>query len=78
VQTRDIIRKLEALVVKAGFARTDVRDLLVYVTDDEAAKGAVAECRAAFGSKLPAITPVKAALAAAGARVEIMSIAQRG
>ncbi len=36
-QTRDILRKLDALLSKAGFARTDVRDLLVYVTDDEAA-----------------------------------------
>jgi 2-iminobutanoate/2-iminopropanoate deaminase len=76
-QTRDIIRKIDALVSKAGFTRADVRDLLVYVTDDEAAKGATAECRTAFGAKA-AITPVKVRLAVAGARVEIMSIAQRG
>jgi enamine deaminase RidA (YjgF/YER057c/UK114 family) len=75
-QTRDILRRLDALLSKAGFARTDVRDLLVYVTDDEAAKGAAAECHAAFSTKA-AITPVKVALATAGARVEIMSIAQR-
>ena len=77
VQTRDIIRKLDALLSKGGFARTDVRDLLVYVTDDEAAKSAAAVCRTAFGSKA-AITPVKVALAAAGARVEIMTLADRG
>jgi enamine deaminase RidA (YjgF/YER057c/UK114 family) len=76
-QTRDIVRRLDALVSKAGFARADLRDLLVYVTDDEAEKAATTECRAAFGSR-PAITAVRAALAAAGARVEIMSIAQRG
>jgi 2-iminobutanoate/2-iminopropanoate deaminase len=76
-QTRDIFRKLDALLSKAGFARTDVRDLLVYVTDEEAAKGAMAECRAAFGGKT-AITPVKVGLAAAGARVEIMTLAERG
>ena len=77
VQTRDIFRKLDALLAKGGFARTDVRDLLVYVTDDEAEAGAMAECRAAFGAKT-AITPVKAGLAAAGARVEIMTLAERG
>ena len=76
-QTRDILRKLDALLSKAGFARTDVRDLLVYVTDEEAAKGAMAECRAAFGAKT-SMTPVKVALAAAGARVEIMTMAERG
>ena len=62
---------------RRGFARTDVRDLLVYVTDEEAAKAAMAECRAAFGAKT-AITPVKVGLAAAGARVEIMTLAERG
>lgn len=76
VQTRDILRKLDALLTKAGFARPDVRDLLVYVTDDEAATGAVAECRAAFGARV-SITPVKVGLAAAGARVEIMTAAER-
>jgi 2-iminobutanoate/2-iminopropanoate deaminase len=77
VQTRDILKKLDALLGKAGFARTDVRDLLVYVTDEEAAKAATAECRAAFGAK-PAITPVTALLLNAGARVEIMTLAERG
>jgi reactive intermediate/imine deaminase len=76
-QTRDIIRKLDALLTKSGFARPDVRDLLIYVTDDEAAKAALAECHTAFGSK-PAMTPVKVGLAAAGARVEIMTLAERG
>lgn len=77
VQTRDILRKLDALLAKAGFARTDVRDLLVYVTDEEAAKGAMAKCRGSFGAKT-SITPVTVALAAAGARVEIMTLAERG
>jgi enamine deaminase RidA (YjgF/YER057c/UK114 family) len=76
-QTRDIIRKLDALLSKSGFARTDVRDLLIYVTDEEAAKQATAACRAAFGATVP-MTPVKVALAAAGARVEIMTLAERG
>jgi enamine deaminase RidA (YjgF/YER057c/UK114 family) len=76
-ETRDIIRKLDALLSKAGFGRADVRDLLVYVTDDEAAVVAIAECRAAFGAA-PSMTPVKVALAAAGARVEIMTLAARG
>ena len=75
-QTRDIFRKLDALLSKAGFTRTDVRDLLVYVTDDEAAKIASSECRAAFGAA--AITPVKVSLIDAGARVEIMTLAERG
>ena len=77
VQTRDILRKLDALLAKAGFARGDVRDLLVYVTDDEAARVAAGECRTAFGAKA-SITPVKVGLAAAGARVEIMTLAERG
>ncbi len=77
VQTRDILRKLDVLLAKGGFARPDVRDLLVYVTDDEAAKAAMAECRAAFGAKV-SLSPVKVGLAAAGARVEIMTMAERG
>jgi reactive intermediate/imine deaminase len=76
-QTRDILRKLDALLGKGGFGRGDVRDLLVYVTDDDAAKAAATACRAAFGAKT-AITPVKVRLAAAGARVEIMTVAERG
>jgi hypothetical protein len=46
------------------------------VTDDDGAKTASAACRAAFGAK-SAITPVKVALAAPGARVEIMTLAER-
>src|SRR5262249_32254272 len=75
-QTRAIIRKIDAVVAKAGFTRGDVRDLLVYVTDEAAGTAAVAECRTAFGAK-PAITPVKVALAAEGARVEIMTYLER-
>ena len=77
LQTRDILRKLDGLLSKSGFARTDVRDLLVYVTDEEAATRATAECRAGFAAHV-SITPVKVALAAAGARVEIMTLAERG
>jgi 2-iminobutanoate/2-iminopropanoate deaminase len=76
-QTRDIVRKIEAILGKAGAAKADVRDLLVYVTDEEAGRVAAAECRTAFGSA-PAISPVRVALAAAGARVEIMTYAERG
>ena len=76
-QTRDINRKIDALLAKGGMARADVRDLLVYVTDDEAGRSAMAECRAAFGTSVAA-SPVKVALAAAGARVEIMAYAERG
>lgn len=76
-QTRDIIRKLDAILEKASFARADVRDLLIYVTDEEAAKAAMAECRTAFGAK-PAMTAARVALVAAGLRVEIMAFAERG
>ncbi len=76
-QTRDIFRKLDVLLTKAGFARADVGDVLVYVTDQEAAAAAMAECRTAFGAKT-SITPIKVALAAPGARVEIMTLAERG
>lgn len=77
VQTRDILRTLDAILKKAGFARADVRDLLVYVTDEEAATIAMAECRTAFGTK-PAMTASKVALVAPGPRVEIMAFAERG
>ena len=73
-QTRDILRRLDDLLATVAAPRPLVRDLLVYVTDEEAAVAAVAECRAAFGAAA-AITPVRVALAMAGARVEIMATA---
>jgi reactive intermediate/imine deaminase len=76
VQARDILRKLDAVVAKAGFARTDVRDVLVYVTDEEAGKAAAAVCHEAFGPAV-AISPVKARLLAEGGRVEIMTFLER-
>jgi 2-iminobutanoate/2-iminopropanoate deaminase len=76
VQARDILRKLDTVTAKAGFARTDVRDVLVYVTDDEAGKAAATVCRDAFGAVV-AITPVKVALALEGGRVEIMTYLER-
>jgi len=75
-QTRDILRKLDGLLGKAGVTRADVSALLVYVTDEDAGREAVRECRTAFGPKA-AITPVKVALAAAGAKVEIMTAASK-
>jgi reactive intermediate/imine deaminase len=75
-QTRDIIRQLDGLLGHAGAARTDVRDLLVYVTDEDAGRAAAAECLAAFGAK-PAVTTVQVALAMPRARVEIMTIATK-
>jgi reactive intermediate/imine deaminase len=76
-QTRDINRKIEMILGKAGMTKGDVRDLLVYVTDDEAGRLALAACRSAFGPT-PSISAVKVSLAAAGARVEIMAYAERG
>jgi len=76
-QTRDILRKLDAIIAKAGFARTDVRDLLVYATDEDAGKAAAAVCRETFGAKT-AISPVKASLVLEGGRVEIMTCLERG
>ena len=76
-QARDILRKLDAIVAKAGFARTDVRDLLVYVTDEDAGKAAASVCRDAFGANV-AISPVKVGLALDAARVEIMTYLERG
>ena len=77
VQTRAILRKLDTVLSKAGFSQADLRELLIYVTDDEAGPPAVAECRRALGPKV-AMTPVKVGLAVAGGRVEIMSYAERG
>jgi enamine deaminase RidA (YjgF/YER057c/UK114 family) len=75
-QTRDIIRKLGVVLHKAEFTPRDVRDLLVYVTDDEAHKAAMDVCRDAFATA-PSTSPVAARLAAAGARVEIMAYAEK-
>jgi hypothetical protein len=58
-------------------AKGDLRDLLVYVTDEDAARVAMAECRTAFGSSVAA-SPIRVGLAAPGARVEIMAYAERG
>lgn len=76
-QTRDVIRKIDAILAKTGYTKSDVRDLLVYVTDAEAGTAAAAECRRAFGAA-PAISPIRVGLALAGARVEIMTYAERG
>ena len=76
-QTRDILRKIDAVLAKAGYSRADVRDLLVYVTDDDSANGAIGACRAAFDAAQVTMSPVKAGLAVAGARVEIMTYAER-
>jgi len=75
-QTRDIIRKLGAVLQKAEFTPRDVRDLLVYVTDDDAGKTSIEACHEAFATA-PSISPVAARLAAEGARVEIMAYAER-
>ena len=75
-QTRDVVRKIDGLLAKADMSRADVRDLLVYVTDAEAGRAAVAVCREVFGAK-PAVTPVVISLAMARARVEIMTIAAK-
>lgn len=75
-ETRGIIGRMDAILSRAGMSRTDVRDLLVYVTDDEAGAIAIAECRRAFAAAAAA-SPVRVRLVAAGARVEIMSYAER-
>jgi 2-iminobutanoate/2-iminopropanoate deaminase len=75
-QAADVVRKLGVVLRKAGFAASDVRDLLVYVTDEEAARAAMAVCADAFGARASA-TPSIVRLAAPGARVEIMTYAER-
>jgi 2-iminobutanoate/2-iminopropanoate deaminase len=73
-ETREILKRLDALLRTAGSNRGRVRDLLVYATTPDAAATAVALCRDAVGHA-PAITPVHVALASARATVEIMTIA---
>jgi enamine deaminase RidA (YjgF/YER057c/UK114 family) len=75
-QTRDVIRKIDGLLAKAGMSRADVRDLIVYVTDEDAGRAAGAACRAAFGANA-AMTTMPVSLAMARARVEIMTIAAK-
>jgi enamine deaminase RidA (YjgF/YER057c/UK114 family) len=78
-QTRDIIGKLSAILQKAGFTPADVREALVYVTDDAARSEALAVCREAFASaSRVAMTPAAVRLVASGARVEVMTFAERG
>ena len=75
-QTRDVVRKIDGMLGTAGLSRANVRDLLVYVTDEEAGRVAAAACREAFGAKA-AVTPVLVSLAMARARVEIMTVASQ-
>ncbi|HEY2435178.1 MAG TPA: RidA family protein [Vicinamibacterales bacterium] len=75
-QAQSVVRRIDGLLGGCGLSRGDVRDLLVYATDDESARAAVDECRRSFGVRA-AITPVRAALVLAGARVEIMTVAAR-
>jgi reactive intermediate/imine deaminase len=75
-QARDVVRKIDALLAGCGMSRGDVRDLLAYVTDDDAAQAAVTACRTAFPATA-AVTPVRVSLASAKARVEIMTVAAR-
>ena len=77
MKAKDILRKMDALLAKAEFTRADVRELLVYVTDEEAGRAVEPICRAGFGERV-AITRTLVKLAAAGALVEIMSYAERG
>jgi enamine deaminase RidA (YjgF/YER057c/UK114 family) len=76
VQSRDIVMRMSEILRKRGFAPADVRDLLVYVTDEDAATSALVGLRDAFSSRVPA-SAVRVRLAAAGARVEIMAYAER-
>jgi reactive intermediate/imine deaminase len=75
-QTRDVLRTIDTLLTQAGLSRGDVRDLLVYVTDEASGRAASAACRAAFGANA-AVTPVLVSLATARASVEIMTIAAK-
>jgi aminoacrylate peracid reductase len=75
-QARDVLRRIDALLGSCGMTRHDARDLLVYVTDEEAARAATAACRAVFDAKT-AISIVPVSLATARARVEIMTVAAK-
>ncbi len=75
-QARDVVARVAAQLARCGMTKDDVRDLLVYATDAEAARAAVSECRAAFGGK-PAISPALVSLVMARARVEIMTVAMK-
>lgn len=75
-ETRAIIAELNGILTKAGFSKPDLRELLIYVTDEDTGRVALRECRTAFGSSVAA-SVVRVGLALPGARVEIMSCAER-
>jgi enamine deaminase RidA (YjgF/YER057c/UK114 family) len=75
-QVKDVVKRVEAQLVRCGMTKSDVRDLLVYATDADAARAASAECRATFGTSA-AITTALVSLVMARARVEIMTIAAK-
>jgi enamine deaminase RidA (YjgF/YER057c/UK114 family) len=75
-ETRDIIRRVDALLTAAGFDREAVRDLSIYATTGDAANAATEVCRETFGHG-PCITAMRAALAVPDASVEIMTYARR-
>jgi enamine deaminase RidA (YjgF/YER057c/UK114 family) len=75
-QARDVVARVAAQLARCGLTKDAVRDLLVYVTDAEAARAAIAECRGVFGAK-PAISPALVSLVTARARVEIMTVAMK-
>jgi 2-iminobutanoate/2-iminopropanoate deaminase len=75
-QSRDIVKRMSEILNKAGFTSADVRDLLVYVTGEEAAASALSVCRETFSPRIPA-SAIRVRLAAAGARVEIMAYAEK-
>jgi 2-iminobutanoate/2-iminopropanoate deaminase len=77
VETREILKRLEGILLAAGSSPSAVRDVLVYATSPDAARTAVAICRNTFPHDA-AVTPAHVSLAQAKASVEIMTVARRG
>lgn len=75
LQARETLARIEHVLRTAGFARDDVRDLLVYVTKPGYADAVARECRA-FAPRASVSLPV-ITLAVPDGKVEIMTVAER-
>lgn len=75
-EARDVLQQLDRVLSAAEFRRDQVREVLLYVANSQAADDATALCRDVLGSG-PALTVVTADIGRAGATVELVATAMR-
>lgn len=77
VETREIVTRVGQTLGQAGFAWTDVREALIYVTEPGLGASVLGELARALPEGLPAGSVVQSALVVPDATVEIMVTAAR-